>query len=178
MLHITNAVTYTSETESLYNSAFPPEERYLPFKETVEQFSGGRGELLVFADGDQFVGFVMTLPHPKLAYLYYFAIHPDLRSHGYGSQALTLIRDYYAGLPIAFSVEPEDEDAENLAQRLKRKDFYRRNGFHDTELFVGYNDCRFQIMSSGETPSQKIMDDLLVRIDGMVTDGKLTMSMD
>ena len=45
---------------------------------------------------------------------------------------------------------PEQENCDNLAQRLRRHDFYLRNGFRDTGVCKTFGDVTMTIMMIGK----------------------------
>lgn len=173
MLKVVDSDSFMKEIKQLYDTAFPREERYLDFEPAVKQMEAAnsgekRGELVAFGEdtGETagFVGFVMVLFCGNIAHLYYFAIHENLRGRKYGEQALNLIKERYKDRTIWLGVELPDENAENQQQRLRRKQFYYRNGFRDTDVSGEKNGCMLQMMST----DGMIDPDTLVRLDKMI----------
>ena len=52
----------------------------------------------------------------------------------------------FSHLQIILDFEIIDESAENLEQRIRRKNFYLRNGFHETGRFTLLNGYRFEVV--------------------------------
>ena len=101
----------------------------------------------IYEDGAP-VGFMVTRRYRNILYLAYFAVRKDLRSRGIGGRAL---RELIAGNPgyravVEFEA-PDKSSAEN-GLRLRRKDFYLRNGFHETGWFTFYDGTEFEIACS------------------------------
>lgn len=84
-------------------------------------------------DQDQFIGLTYTAVDEKAVYLFYLAIEPDKRGHGYGSQVLTLLKERYPAKQIFLDIEPVTSEADNYEQRQKRLAFYQQNGFNLTK---------------------------------------------
>ena len=57
----------------------------------------GRDDYHFFAfyDEDDFVGFASVLYNAKVFYVSFFAIVPQMRSHGYGSEIIDKLVDFY-----------------------------------------------------------------------------------
>lgn len=96
-------------------------------------------EILTVSNDNRFAGLVITVLYQNLLLVDYFAISPEARGQGIGSQALKAICERYQDKQLFLEIEKPKEDAENQAQRLQRKRFYLRNGFTecgvDTLLF-------------------------------------------
>lgn len=114
---------------SLYMSSFPPEER-IPY-ENLERTFGRGGELRVFTD-EAFVGFSYTFEHDGSVFLVYIATDPSLRGRGYGAEMLESIRDSKPGRRIFLVLEGVYGTPEEAELRLRRRNFYLRNGCRET----------------------------------------------
>ena len=58
--------------------------------------------------------------------------------------------------------EEIDPNAENYAQRIRRKNFYLRNGFHETGHYTLLQEERFEVVCSTGTLHTEAFKDLLV----------------
>lgn len=65
-------------------------------------------------------------------YVLYLAVNDEIRSKGYGTKMLNQLKEMSAGKEITLNVEPLDKKADNYSQRVRRMEFYIRNGFRDT----------------------------------------------
>ncbi|WP_298956720.1 N-acetyltransferase, partial [uncultured Campylobacter sp.] len=65
----------------------------------------------------------------EIFYVAYLGIDAKFRGLGIGSRLLALIATQNPRAQIVLDVEPPHEDAPNLAQRLRRIEFYGRHGF-------------------------------------------------
>lgn len=129
--------------KELYFSAFPKEEqapyillKLLSKKKSVNFFSA--------YDKKEFIGLAYVISHKDTAYLFFLAIDKNKRNKGYGSQILSALKEKYKDYRIMLAIEEIDQKYPNIEQRLKRKDFYFRNGFYDlnfkmTEKTVTYD---------------------------------------
>lgn len=105
-------------------------------------------------DGDVMVGMVHLVSDGKTAYLLYFAVAEGCRSRGYGSRILDLLKARLAGQSLLLCVEPLDPDAPNYPQRLRRMQFYTRNGFRETGYQAKEGTVIFDMLAYGP-PVQK-----------------------
>ena len=106
-------------------------------------------DVLGIYDGDGPVGFAVLLKGSECAYLYYLAVDGNIRSKGYGSAALKDIIKRYGELQIILDFEEIDARADNYEQRLRRKSFYLKNGFHETGNYTLLRGARFEVVCSG-----------------------------
>lgn len=132
----------------LYNTAFPPEERH-PYFFIRHSLKRKKGALLIAKDQETFIGFAYLLCYKDLVYLFFFAIEEQMRGHGYGSEILRLIKEKYKGKRIFLAREPLDDRAENAQQRVKRWEFYKKNGFTYLPMNIIEKNYVFETMSIG-----------------------------
>lgn len=136
--------------KQLYKTAFPRYERK-PLWIVRMKHRKGEADIWVIDQDGEFSGFAITVNELDMVLLDYFAISEDKRSSGLGGKALKLLQEKYANKRFFLEIECEDEGAENNAERVRRKEFYIRNGMSeigvktnvytvDMEL-LGYN-CR------------------------------------
>ncbi len=147
--------------KKLYIEAFPADER-APFYMLKANAKRGRGEMLAAYDNNELVGMAYIIGDTDLGYLFYFAIMPGLRGKGYGSKILSLLRDRYSGGRLFLAREQLDESADNYSQRLKRHEFYLKNGFTDLNATIQEADVVYDVMiTSGEVSPQEYADLML-----------------
>lgn len=77
----------------------------------------------------KFIGFTALVPFLEIIYLAFFAISPKHQNKGYGSVILKTLAQIYPKHQIALEAESAYKNAPNLAQRLRRANFYERMGF-------------------------------------------------
>ena len=83
----------------------------------------------------------------EIFYVAYLGIDAKFRGLGIGSRLLALIAEQNPRARIVLDVEPAHEDAPNLAQRLRRIEFYGRHGFRRCGKFFNYAGLSFEILA-------------------------------
>ena len=83
----------------------------------------------------------------EIFYVAYLGIDAKFRGLGVGSRLLALIAEQNPSAQIVLDVEPPHEDAPNLAQRLRRIQFYGRHGFRRCGKFFNYAGLSFEILA-------------------------------
>ena len=83
----------------------------------------------------------------EIFYVAYLGIDVKFRGLGIGSRLLALIAKQNPSAQIVLDVEPPHEDAPNLAQRLRRIEFYGRHGFGRCGKFFNYAGLSFEILA-------------------------------
>lgn len=149
-LRIEKVTEKTKELEGikkLYIQAFPENERR-PFEDMLSDKTKCI-EVLAFYDGEQFCGFACLLNTEDISHIIYLAIEDSYRNKGYGSLALTVIHKQKAGRRVIVDIERENEKAENNEQRQKRKQFYLRNGYKETEVKYHWEQEDYEILAYG-----------------------------
>lgn len=155
--------------EKLNNQAFPENERI----EINDIFSfsekSGREVTGIYKDGE-FSGFVITIKFMKCVYICYFAICPEKRSRGIGGQALKMLKEYYPDCQIVVDFEALDENSGNNQQRIRRRNFYYRNGFFETGYYQFYMKTEFEIACSEPDFNRAGFEELISEIHKTVPD--------
>ena len=83
----------------------------------------------------------------EIFYVAYLGIDAKFRGLGIGSRLLALIVTQNPSAQVVLDVEPPHEDAPNLAQRLRRIEFYGRHGFRRCGKFFNYAGLSFEILA-------------------------------
>lgn len=142
--YITENSRYWEEINRLAKEAFPPEE-YLAPEKLVEMTKTDNVDFLALSEEGLFVGFMVVKVYKNLAYLFFLAIEPTSRSKGYGSRAIETLKARYPGKKQIVDFEMTDENSDNNEQRKKRRDFYLRNGYKETGLFLSYFGVDYEV---------------------------------
>ena len=152
---ITKESLFWPQIDSLAKEAFPPEE-YLAPEKLVEMSAAGNFDFLALTDGDAFIGFMVVQTYKNLAYLFFLAIEPSCRAKGYGSRAIETLRARYPDKKQVVDFEMPDEAAPNNGQRIKRRQFYLKNGYKKTGLFLSYLGVDYEVfcMDSNFDPQE------------------------
>ena len=144
---------FLSEADSLYMSAFPDIER-IPLESIHRGMTMSDVDYNVILDDGSFVGLAYTMTTDSLIYLIYFAIHPSLRSKGYGGRVLDLIKERAPGNRVFLNIEPVVE-SDNYDQRLSRRSFYEKHGLREFKIITAPDGNDFMTMISGSDLTEK-----------------------
>ncbi len=132
--------------KKLYKKSFPLNER-APFFIVKKKTITGKAEMLIAKENDQFIGFFYIVCNENLVYLFYFAVNDTQRGKGYGSKMLQMLKERYSGKNIFLAREQLDIKADNYDERIKRRNFYIRNGFKDTNLLIKEASVIYDVMA-------------------------------
>ncbi len=158
-----------SKLEIINEEAFPISER----NSIDDLYASGRDGNLdmigIYAD-QELVGFFAVRKFESIRYMAYFAICSQKRSQGIGSKALQLLKDFYSGCQIVNEFEAPDERDENNTIRLRRRDFYLRNGFCETGWYSFYDETEFEIACSGAAFDMQEFERFIAYLNSIVPD--------
>ncbi len=136
-----NNKQYYENAKKLYNTAFPPAER-IPFAILYRKAKGSNVTFFAVTHGDEFKGLVYTVWFNDIVFIFYLAVSPDARGNGIGSKILSLVKDKFPNCRLVLNIEALDENAENNDERIKRREFYVKNGFFG----AGYNVREYSVI--------------------------------
>lgn len=142
--HITRDSRFWAKVNALAKKAFSPEEYPAPAK-LAEMAEVDDFDFLALMDSDSFVGFMAVQTYQNLVYLFFLAIDAPFRSKGYGGRAVEALKAAYPGKKQVVDFEMADDTAGNREQREKRRDFYLRNGYRETGLFLTYLGVDYEV---------------------------------
>lgn len=114
----------------LYNSAFPANEK-APFWLLMKKIKKDGVDFWAAYSEKKWVGLAYVLSYKKISYVFYLAIDDNARGKGFGSGVLSALKEKYQGQNLFLAIEEINKKASNYAERVKRKQFYEKNGFHD-----------------------------------------------
>ena len=147
--------------QRINEEAFPPDERM----SVEEMFSFSiDSEVLGFIIEDEIVGFSLVLMGERTAFVVLLAIDKQFRNKGYGSQALKAMVQAFPDKQLVLDFEEVIETADNYVQRLSRKNFYLRNGFHVTGRFTVLCGGRFEVVCTGAQLDEADLHEIMVSI--------------
>ncbi len=121
--------------KQLYMEAFPACERK-PFTVIKYKYHKKADDVWMLEENGEFVGLAITMNGLDMVLLDYFAIDEDKRGKGYGSKALKLLQEKYADYRFFLEIERTDVEADNLAERKRRKTFYLQNGMAEMNVYT------------------------------------------
>ncbi|WP_405328893.1 GNAT family N-acetyltransferase [Fibrobacter sp.] len=159
---VTKKSPYLPQVRELYESAFPANER-IPIKQLLDDkikrefwafFEKNEGENAVTP---KFCGFSNSITYGDITNIVYFAVVPELRSRGYGSQILQAIREKHPDSRIVVDIEVEEDskNAEELERRNRRREFYQRNGFGASPVDYVWQGEHYRLLTAGGTVTDK-----------------------
>lgn len=146
--YITEQSRFWNKVNALAKEAFPPEEYLVP-KEIVNMAQNGNYDFLALLDKNEFVGFMVVKIYKDMTYLFFLAIDKNSREKGYGSRAIETLKAKYQNKTHTVDFEMTDEKASNYEQRVKRKNFYLRNVYTETGLFLSYLGVDYEVLCIG-----------------------------
>ena len=131
---------YKNKIEKLYLESFPEEERF-PFWILEECSKEDNSDLLAILDNDRFIGMCYLVNCNNAYYLMYLAVEPELRNQNYGSRILADLKEKYKTLFLSV-----DEPIDDIS--IRRKNFYLRNGFYDTNKYYEDTGVNYEVLST------------------------------
>lgn len=149
VVFITENFNRLDEVISLAKDAFPPEE-YLSPNTLIEMSKKKEIDFWALYDDEIFVGFMAVRTYKEMSYLFFLAIFPLLRSHGYGGKAIRTLKELYPDMQQVVDLEMLDPAASNYEQRKSRRSFYLRNGYRETEQFLSYLGVEYEVLCMDE----------------------------
>lgn len=117
---------YVGAVRALYEESFPESER-VPFEALIRSCTMD-GRFYVFTEGKEVKAMAAMAVGKTIMSLVYFAVVPEARNHGAGSELLRWVLSKRDG---------------------RRLGFYKRNGFTSCGFVSEWNGGRYQIWSAG-----------------------------
>lgn len=155
--------------ETINEEAFPISERN-SIDDLYASGSDGNLDMIgIYAD-NELTGFFAVRKFGKICYMAYFAVCSEKRSMGIGSKALHLLKEFYPGCQIVNEFEAPDERDENNTTRLRRRDFYLRNGFYETGWYSFYDGTEFEIACSEAEFDMQEFENFIIYLNSIVPD--------
>ena len=145
---ITKSNANDEQIKLLYQTAFPENEQ-IPWEDLVRLIDQMQLDFTAYYEDDTFIGFTILFPHKKFNWFWYFAVKPELRGQGKGQKILTYLIEKYKEKNVVLDMESPKQECNNKEQRIRRHDFYIRNGFRDTNLYRKYDNLEMTIMILG-----------------------------
>lgn len=130
------------------NEAFPPHE-HIDLEAMFRMNEKSDAGVFGFYAGGGPVGFIWAITNAHCVYVFFLAIDAKYRGQGYGTQAIDSLFRFFSDKQVVLDIEELDPSAENYAQRVRRKSFYLRCGFHETGRYTMFNGKRFEALCNG-----------------------------
>lgn len=117
------------KVKRLYKTAFPADEK-APFSLLMRKSKKANADFWAAYNNEEWAGLAYIVSWKGISYVFYLAVDGGSRGNGVGSGILSALKKRYSGQNLFLAIEEIDEKAENYAERLRRKSFYEKNGFH------------------------------------------------
>lgn len=128
----------------LYRQAFPRCERK-PFSIIRRMYREGRTDVWLAEQEGRFLGLAATINGEQDVLLDYFAVCPKQRGRGAGSAFLQSLLHSYEGRGLFVEIEASDRD-DPAGEKLRRKQFYLRNGLQEMRVTVLLFGVRMELL--------------------------------
>ena len=159
-----NSQEYKDRIEKLYLQSFPEDERF-PFWILEECSKENNSYLLAIVDDGVFVAMSYIVNCNDAYYLMYLAVESNLRNKNYGSHILVDLKEKYKTLFLSI-----DEPINEL--NIRRKNFYLRNGFYDTNKYYEDTGVNYEVLCTN--PEYEITNEnMQMRYTNMTNNSKL-----
>ena len=145
---------HITEIEKLNLEAFPAEEQ-IPVCDLVRMAQQDNYAVLAAYEEERFIGFAFLAVNKPSVYLFLLAVSAPLRSKGYGGKIVQSVCRFYPGCQLVVDIQRTDVPCDNLPQRLKRREFYLRSGFHPTNRYLQFNGMDFELLCSSPTFNER-----------------------
>lgn len=134
-----------NEIKRIYFSAFEKKER-MPFTLMMSMSILWNTEFLAFYDNEILCGFIYLATIGRQSFVMFFAVDESLRGKGYGSEILDIVSKRHKNNKIILSIEPLDTNAKDYEMRVRRKGFYLRAGFVDSNYYMKLNGVTQEVL--------------------------------
>ncbi len=129
--------------EEINEEAIPECER----NSLMDLMDTGATVLGIYEEGP--VGFLVIREYKTILYLAYLAVDCELRSKGIGGKALEKLVLNNTDHMIVVEYEAPNPSLPGNELNVRRKGFYKKNGFCETGYFTFYDDTEFEIGCAG-----------------------------
>lgn len=149
-LDIKSNIECRKKVIKLYNEAFPKDER-IPIWLLELLARKNKAKFYGIYDNENFIGLIYNIYYRDIVFIFYLAICKESRGQGYGSKVLEFIKQKYKKHRIILSIEQVDKNSTNYKQRVKRKEFYMRNGFKDANYTIKERNIIYDMLYYNES---------------------------
>lgn len=129
----------------LYQISFPRSEKK-PFSKIVSTHKRGITDVWYLEENNEFIGMAITINGDDLILLDYFAVAKKKRGQGIGSRILKKLQEHYHEKGILLEIERTDMKADNLDERIRRKQFYQANNFVPMDFRIKFFGVDMEVM--------------------------------
>lgn len=132
-----------NDIQILYQKSFP-ENEHMSLTWLFDDIN--KGECLGFYQNHRLSGFAILCNHNQITNILYLAVQRDLQNQGIGTYILEYINNIKKNL-LVVDIENENSKADNFQQRIRRKQFYLKNGFLETGIEYCWQNENYIILS-------------------------------
>jgi GNAT superfamily N-acetyltransferase len=161
-----NDVNYLKVID-LYRKAFPGAQHIPAWLLSYKLKKGKKGFSILY-DDDTWIGLIYSTEYEDIIFLQFFAISESLRSGGYGSKVINAIKNKHPGKRIVLNIEELTEQADNQEQRIRRKAFYKMNGFSSSGYLVDEPDGRLEMLVLGGSINKHEIEAMYKKLFGYI----------
>ena len=140
---------------ALMERSFPANER-MPLPVLLKR--PGSSFIALYTD-DTFCGFLSLLTWRDITHILFFAVEEEFRGRGYGTRALSLVRELFPGQRLLADIESPGGKSRNEEERLARKRFYLRLGYRASGISYRWRGEDYEILVCGADISSKEFSD-------------------
>lgn len=160
---------FEDDVIQLFESSFTEIEK-VPISNMERAMLRG-GVLDVFRDKGSLIGFTYSFIDDDKMFFIYFATSPEVRGKGNGKRILKAIRKMYHDKRMFLITEPKDRDAPDLEMRVRRQNYYLRNGCVESGVKILSDGAWFDSMyMQGILTDQEMID--IVRLYEDIHNGR------
>lgn len=133
--------------EKIYKESFTKDERY-SFSFLLRAAKRKDNLFYVIYDNYSLIGLTYLTFEKNNIFILYLAINNRYQNRGYGSATLKYLKEKYPDYNFILDIEAINKDADNYEQRIRRRAFYKKNGFYLTNLGLQYDRDQFELMTN------------------------------
>lgn len=159
MLNYSKNHSFNRKVKKLYKLSFAKDERvstlllkYLLKKKESMIYS-------FFDENKSFIGFCYVILFKNYSYLAFFATDPNQRNKGYGKEILQILKNDSKDKFIFLSCEKPDLPLSESDIKLRRYNFYKRNGFYLVPIVAYYCGVQYLTMSSKKYNDEDLLEE-------------------
>ena len=143
------------DVKILYEESFPPEEKV----NFYDFFSGVFSNFQLYAlyKAKALVGIFHFKDAKNFVHLNYLAVKSKYQNQGFGSKIISWLKKEFKNKSIVVDIEELDNSAANFENRIRRKRFYKKNGFVDGKHTFDWEGTFMTYMHYGPIDDEEFM---------------------
>ena len=135
--------------KEIYVNSFPKDERY-PFWIIKSSIKNENIIFNIIYEETNVIGFLYSIFYDNNLFLWYLAIDKKYRNKGYGKKVISDLKNSNKYKNIILAVEKTDESMNKEDIRVKRKEFYIKNGFYETNTFTEDRNVEYEMLCTNK----------------------------